>query len=506
MDFSLLYTSRRPKQIWQCVKEWISHTALKDRIEFVFVADEDDRPTAQAMAATCSRLAAMGIRAIGPIPSPKPGNCVKGWNTAAKHATGKVLIAISDDFLPPLVWDESMRMLGGDLDGDAAILVSDGNTKPGDLCMTLPIVTRAYYERVGYLLHPAYQSMFCDNDLAEHAAQTGNLIDARHIAFRHQHYVNAQRQKDKVDEAHASKIRFEHGRRIFEARKSCRFAIDEGPKSDMPGSVPDKWIAYVQTTGDDFCLMEACEELIRQGLKTFFFCVPSHKWNGEPVEFDIQGVTRRLEGMGAKSFIQHPVVKDYAYHGAKLAIDIETRVRNGALEAIERLGFGHVVIMDSDELWRRGLLDSLKALVIEQNPACVSVRSVPVIGERGLPIEGALDKVGIYIRANNRFLFCRGAYRNSGHELPGTPIFHFTATRRSRDAIIAKMKSSGHYDDPDYGFHHWINHKLPVISPGMRDAHMYRKGQNIWPLVREWTAEELNEIPASLHQYLWTSS
>jgi hypothetical protein len=70
--------------------------------------------------------------------------------------------------------------------------------------------------------------------------------------------------------------------------------------------------------------------------------------------------------------------------------------------------------------------------------------------------------------------------------------------------IVEKHLNSGHYGDSDYDFDGWIKNVLPKIKPGLRNVHMFKRYQ-IWPIVRNWRLDELEDIPLTLHQYLGMS-
>jgi hypothetical protein len=176
-------------------------------------------------------------------------------------------------------------------------------------------------------------------------------------------------------------------------------------------------------------------------------------------------------------------------------------VRNEALCWVHQNGFRHCLIVDDDEVWRPGQLKQLDTLVRVRRPAAVNYPMVPVVGLPGYPVGDNKDRATIYLDlVQTRFRDCRSPQKPS-FPLSGPGIFHFTAIKKTRDALIAKMRESGHYDDPRYDFEDWIQNKLPNLRPGFRDVHMYRPLQ-IWPVIRNWTEAELSELPATLHAYL----
>lgn len=96
-----------------------------------------------------------------------------------------IVIATSDDmeFIKP----------GFDLDIiadmpehlDAVIHYPDGFPH-GDI-LSLPVMGRKYYERLGYIYNPIYQSLFCDNEALIVAERMGKLIKSDRAIVRHNH-------------------------------------------------------------------------------------------------------------------------------------------------------------------------------------------------------------------------------------------------------------------------------------------------------------------------------
>jgi hypothetical protein len=125
---------------------------------------------------------------------------------------------------------------------------------------------------------------------------------------------------------------------------------------------------------------------------------------------------------------------------------------------------------------------------------------VPVAGVPGWAVNDAKDRVTVYVAPGVQFRDCRSPDALALH-IPGHKVIHFTATRKTTDEVVAKMRTSGHYDDPSYAFEDWITKKLPNIKEGERNIHMYT-GHQIWPSVRKWQAGEWHEIPDSIKPYL----
>jgi len=497
-----VYTSVRANAIPDVVKNWRLKSASLRCFEWVISVDGNRPDTIEAANRLVEHYNDGGIKVV--IQDKEPFNCVRGWNLGAEHSTGKVIIAVTDDFNPPQHWDEKMLALEpkGWEDGEHVVHIDDGFVRT--IC-TLSILTRKRYDKFGYVFYPKYESMFCDTEFTEVAYRDGVVIKAMHLLFEHMHPDCGKRPRDAADQKHASSDRWRRGEILFNYRKFKGFPQDEGPKAvttETAKSGQRQYCAYMQVNRDDFCLVEVCQRLIEEGVTTFFWAIPDEYWTGEPTtkanmdELNAAKVAVEKNGgtVNAKLF----KVRSYRFAGDS-RITVETRLRNDSLTWIRRNGFNDILIIDGDELWKRGLLKQIDDMV-NRGVQSINAALIPVIGLPGYPVDRAQDTAVVYVGGNIRFSVCRTP------EVLPTKIFepmlyHFTGTRRTMEEVIAKHKASGHYDDPDYDFEGWLKNTLPNIKPGLKNAHMYKPYQ-IWPSVRAFTADEIAEIPASLHKFL----
>lgn len=178
MKFSLLHPSRgRVRMAEQAIGEWIGRSSRRHALEYILSIDADDDDVSayeQLAAQRAVRLIVNSNRSI-----------VDAANAAARVATGDVFIVVSDDFGCPEAWDQAIATALGER-RDVAVLVHDGSDSH---IMTLPIVCRAFYEDLGYVLYPEYFHLYCDVDLTDLARRLGKLINARHLVFPHRHYT-----------------------------------------------------------------------------------------------------------------------------------------------------------------------------------------------------------------------------------------------------------------------------------------------------------------------------
>lgn len=506
--FSLAYTTARPAAIGQVIELWNNRGTLKCH-EWVIGVDAGNEAAVQA--ARCEAQKHINVKVVLNTGS---ATCVAGWNAAAAATTGKVILMVADDFLPPQNWDGLLLSLNpkGWEDEEHVVKVEDGYVHD---IFVFSILTRKRYERFGYVFYPKYLSLFSDTEFGDVATSQGVVIEANHLLFEHMHPDCSKRPRDGVDLVHASPERWNNGEMLYRFRKSQGFPVDDGPlagkylaaaaaskealSTPKPNSV---FIAYMQVVKDDLCLLEVCQRLIEEGVRDFAFCQPDQYWSGEAVEpensVEIRRVMEQLKLLGAT--IHHKVfhVDNFRMPG-DTRILVETRVRNESLNWIRSLGYRHILVVDSDELWIRGTLNIVKGYV-EQGHKAISVHMIPVIGVPGYPVDMATDVAVVYVGPDVVFKVCRSPY--IPQSIIYRPlIYHFTGTRKGMDETIKKHRRGGHYDDPDYDFEGWIRDKLPAIRPGMVNAHMYKPRQ-IWPRVRAWRPDELAQMPESVRAYL----
>ena len=508
--FSLIYTSVRAPLIQSVIEEWLKKADKPNDLEIILTVDANDKASQEVAASLVGKVPNFQWF----IQASEPFNCVKGWNLAAAKSTGKVLVQVTDDMVPPGAWDSNLEVCApkGWMDKEAAVHVEDGYVHD---IMVLAIITRARYERFGYFFYPDYESLFCDTELTEVAYRDGVVINAKHLLFEHRHPDCQKRTRDAVDLVHASKERWARGETIFYYRRSKGFPVDAGPKATEADKhitpEPIKFCVYIQATRDDFCLREVCDRMLEEGVNDFFFSVPDEYWSGRPTRPEeisqVRIVASQIKALGANVEVMVHKVKTYRFSG-DTRLRVETRVRNDAMSYIRRKGWEHVLIMDGDELWRRGTVNFVRRLVVEWHPTSINCRMVPVIGLPGYPIDGATDVAVIYINSKVPFQECRTPIGDQFRvQMP--LVIHFTGTRRTMEEIIIKHTDSGHFDDPDYDFQTWLDKVLPNIRPGfqytwpngIKGLHMYTKYQ-IWPAVRHWMDDELAEMPKSIHRYL----
>ena len=85
-------------------------------------------------------------------------------------------------------------------------------------------MNRAAFNKLGYIYHPEYLSMFADNDLHDTARKHG-MLRFSELRFEHKHYTAGKSENDATYKHENSPIKYTHGQRVYERRKREGFPI-----------------------------------------------------------------------------------------------------------------------------------------------------------------------------------------------------------------------------------------------------------------------------------------
>jgi glycosyltransferase involved in cell wall biosynthesis len=234
MKISLIHPSKgRPKKSFDNVTEWLSKASSPDDIEIIVSIDKDiyindyemvyapmhNRPIGELGFAGCGRYR-NGNFVIAANPN---RNVVEATNIACKYATGDILIYFSDDFKSPDNWDELIiKQFEGE--NRPLLLKVDDCLQGFDVpVLTIPIMNRALYERLGYFFHPEYKSMFCDEHLYWVTRKLGAIKNAAHLKFPHEHVSIGKAQDDETYRNSAKN--WDQGKALFAKHKAQGFPV-----------------------------------------------------------------------------------------------------------------------------------------------------------------------------------------------------------------------------------------------------------------------------------------
>ncbi|HET6224662.1 MAG TPA: hypothetical protein VFF27_00190 [Bacteroidia bacterium] len=152
---------------------------------------------------------------------------VDATNRAAKESTGDILVYLSDDFKCPDNWDKliEQRLVRANktIDDLWLMKVDDCLQKYEVPVLTIPIMSRALYNKLGYFWNPLYKSMFVDEDLYWVCKNNNWIIDAPELKFPHEHPCNGKAENDETYKR--SSANWEQGKEVFRKRKIANFPL-----------------------------------------------------------------------------------------------------------------------------------------------------------------------------------------------------------------------------------------------------------------------------------------
>jgi len=263
-----------------------------------------------------------------------------------------------------------------------------------------------------------------------------------------------------------------------------------------------KFTAHYLLVRDEFCLIESVDSLRGQGVENFQFCVPRMYWDGTHVDLnDFRNIRKTMDYLASRGC--HTSILRPMFDQRATGVEKETHCRNVALQELDRLSnsHNHVLVVDSDEIWRPGTVRAIEDFWFENQQKATTVRSLNIIGLPGYPVKSVADGLLVHVwTKHTKFAHAR-SIDQLALDLPIEGVIHFTSTRKTKALTIDKHRKSTHYDDSAYDFEGWIKDVFPNIKPGMKNAHMYKHWQ-VWPKVRSFTKQEWVEMPDGLKQYL----
>lgn len=175
-----LATRERPQRAISTVQSFLRNALDKRDVSVVISADTDD--------------ASMTPDVIGQLRSMRC-DVVMGTSTNKVFAINRdlegrqfdIIVAIADDMEAARSWD---RIIRADMDRewpnlDGALHYNDGHV--GDRLCTIPVMGVNLFRKFGYVYHPDYVSLWCDNEYTEVLRTLGRLPYLRKTVIEHRH-------------------------------------------------------------------------------------------------------------------------------------------------------------------------------------------------------------------------------------------------------------------------------------------------------------------------------
>lgn len=221
-SISIIHPSRsRPYQAHETVKKWLKNSDHIWNIEYIISIDSDDPKLDEYKGIIVDDSDVSFL--VG-----ENKTAIEAINNAAKHATGDILIVVSDDFDCPEHWDTDLLALIGDRQ-DFVAKTKDG-AQPW--IITLPIMDCKYYSRFGYVYYPGFRHMFADTEMTHVGDLLGKTIHLD-ITFPHRHYTQRDGQpKDEINVKNDAT--WNQGEQLYLERLKTNFGLSEVKEITLP--------------------------------------------------------------------------------------------------------------------------------------------------------------------------------------------------------------------------------------------------------------------------------
>ena len=214
-NIALIHPTVRPKEAVATHKKWMSTANTPNRIKYIFVVDTEDQAEEIRVLKLNANVVVMHKNDVK--------SCVaatnKGALFACRYYQPEIYFMLNDDFNEPTeAWDTELVRAFPSLTEPHCLHV-DEQLRTDDH-VAIVIMNGARYKYLGYMLHPDFKSMYCDDWHGWLSRQDGVLVDVRDkIKVKHNHWGAGLRQPDAADVTHSFPQRYIDGQAVFERLK-----------------------------------------------------------------------------------------------------------------------------------------------------------------------------------------------------------------------------------------------------------------------------------------------
>lgn len=215
MLISLIHPSLgRPVQARKCYDHWMKTASGDHEYEWIVSLSKKDATLEEYYQTFTNSDAILVVT--------RSTNMVEATNEIAKLCAGEIIILVSDDMWSCELWDSKILHKFEMINGPGVLQVNDGITT---LKLTIPIMNREAYAKLGYVYHPDYISMFADDDLRKTALQHGMYFNGTDIMIEHRHYSVKKAKYDKTYQSENSNLAWTKGEKVFFQRAKNKFPL-----------------------------------------------------------------------------------------------------------------------------------------------------------------------------------------------------------------------------------------------------------------------------------------
>lgn len=183
----------RPSKLLSTLEKYVSYANNRPLLKFLITLDSDDSTVTPELVDSIKKMHDQIDVRIS-----KSGSKIIAVNRDMEYAGEyDILLLASDDMIPQIQgYDEIIRKKMNLIypDGDGVLWFNDGLQQ--NRLNTLCILGKKYFSRFGYIYHPAYKSLFCDNEFMEVASKLGRQIYIDQVIIRHDHPCSGRAEYD----------------------------------------------------------------------------------------------------------------------------------------------------------------------------------------------------------------------------------------------------------------------------------------------------------------------
>lgn len=226
IKIALIHPSyKRVEMAYNTCQEWLRNCSNPSSVEYLIGLDNLD-PYIEAYKKKFNDIKKWGRFEINVGDST---DSVKASYRVAKTIsdTTELLFQISDDTGSIPEWDIKLLEILKDVDNfntPKSLFVDDGYWPFGTVFVH-PIINRALYNKLGFIIYPGYTSMFADKDFTEVSKRLNCFIEVPHLTFQHKHYSKGMNVLDETYARRNNQTEFNKNQQIFLERQKRGFDL-----------------------------------------------------------------------------------------------------------------------------------------------------------------------------------------------------------------------------------------------------------------------------------------
>lgn len=213
-------TKSRPDKFFSVLDEYIRKAKNLDKIAFLITLDNDD----ESMKNNIHRLEEYKKKCKLVYFFGDNKSKIQACNADMDKVSGWDIVLLASDDMVPVVdgYDYIIRKDMNDFfrDMDGVLWYNDGGQNNIN---TLSILGKKYYDKFGYIYHPAYVSLWCDNEFTDVSLALNKVYRSDRVIIEHKHPVYQKTEYDALYIRNESYIH--HDQKTYDLRKKENFDL-----------------------------------------------------------------------------------------------------------------------------------------------------------------------------------------------------------------------------------------------------------------------------------------